>query len=53
MRTTIPLRSKLPDTGVTIFTTMSRLALEHGAINLSQGFPDFNCAPELIDAVAR
>ena len=47
------LRSKLPDTGVTIFTTMSRLALEHGAINLSQGFPDFNCAPELIDAVAR
>jgi methionine aminotransferase len=32
---------------------MSRLALEHGAINLSQGFPDFNCAPELIDAVAR
>ena len=51
--TTIPIRSKLPDTGVTIFTTMSRLALEHGAINLSQGFPDFNCAPELIDAVTR
>jgi methionine aminotransferase len=47
------LRSKLPNAGVTIFTTMSRLALEHGAINLSQGFPDFNCAPELIDAVAR
>ena len=53
MRSTIPVRSKLPDTGVTIFTTMSRLALEYGAINLSQGFPDFNCAPELIDAVAR
>jgi len=53
MRTTTPLRSKLPNAGVTIFTTMSRLALEHGAINLSQGFPDFNCAPELIDAVAR
>ena len=53
MRTTTPLRSKLPNTGVTIFTTMSRLALEHGAINLSQGFPDFNCAPELIDAVTR
>ena len=50
---TLPIRSKLPGTGVTIFTTMSRLALEHGAINLSQGFPDFNCAPELIDAVAR
>src|SRR5438067_12858033 len=53
MRSTIPVRSKLPDAGVTIFTTMARLALEHGAINLSQGFPDFNCAPELIDAVAR
>lgn len=52
-RSQIPVRSKLPNTGVTIFTTMSRLALEHGAINLSQGFPDFNCAPELIDAVAR
>jgi methionine aminotransferase len=38
---------------VTIFTTMSRLALERDAINLSQGFPDFNCAPELIEAVAR
>src|SRR5258706_3663481 len=32
---------------------MSRLALEHNAINLSQGFPDFDCAPELVDAVAR
>ena len=53
LKSGIPLRSKLPNTGVTIFTTMSRLALEHGAINLSQGFPDFNCAPELIEAVAR
>src|ERR1044072_6088020 len=53
MRIQVPLRSKLPDTGVTIFTTMSRLALEHGAINLSQGFPDFNCAPELMGAVPR
>jgi methionine aminotransferase len=32
---------------------MSRLAGEHGAINLSQGFPDFSCAPELVEAVAR
>ncbi len=32
---------------------MSRLALEHNAINLSQGFPDFDCAPELVDTVAR
>ena len=53
LKSRIPLRSKLPDTGVTIFTTMSRLALEHGAINLSQGFPDFDCAPELVEAVAR
>jgi methionine aminotransferase len=48
-----PLRSKLPTTGVSIFATMSRLALEHNAINLSQGFPDFDCAPELVDTVAR
>lgn len=32
---------------------MTRLASEHGAINLSQGFPDFDCAPELVDAVTR
>ena len=36
-----------------IFTVMSRLANEHGAINLSQGFPDFDCDPALVDAVAR
>ena len=47
------LPSKLPSTGVSIFATMSRLALEHDAINLSQGFPDFDCAPELVDTVAR
>ncbi len=34
--------SKLPDVGTTIFTTMSQLAAEHNAINLSQGFPDFD-----------
>jgi methionine transaminase len=39
--------SKLPKVGTTIFTIMSRLAAEHNAINLSQGFPDFDCAPEL------
>ena len=32
---------------------MTRLANEHGAINLSQGFPDFDCAPELVETVAR
>jgi methionine aminotransferase len=47
------LRSKLPSTGTSIFTVMSRLAGEHGAINLSQGFPDFNCADDLIDTVER
>jgi methionine aminotransferase len=47
------IASKLPSTGTSIFTVMSRLAEEHGAINLSQGFPDFNTAPELVEAVAR
>ncbi|MCC6534974.1 MAG: methionine aminotransferase [Burkholderiales bacterium] len=41
--------SKLPHVGTTIFTVMSRLAQEHDAINLSQGFPDFDCAKELRD----
>ena len=36
------IRSKLPDVGTTIFTVMSRLAIEHKAINLGQGFPDFD-----------
>jgi methionine aminotransferase len=49
----LSLQSKLPATGVSIFSVMSRLAEEHGAINLSQGFPDFDCAPDLIEAVAR
>ena len=47
------LRSKLSTAGVSIFAVMTRLANDHGAINLSQGFPDFDCAPELVDAVAR
>jgi methionine aminotransferase len=47
------LRSRLPDVGTTIFTVMSRLAADLGAINLSQGYPDFDCDPELVDAVAR
>ena len=41
------ISSKLPATGTTIFTIMSALAREHNAINLSQGFPDFGCAPKL------
>ncbi|HEV7804072.1 MAG TPA: methionine aminotransferase [Burkholderiales bacterium] len=45
--------SKLPRVGTTIFTVMSRLAAEHDAINLSQGFPDFDCAPELRALVTK
>ncbi len=45
--------SKLPSVGTTIFTVMSKLAADTGAINLSQGFPDFDCDPALVDAVAR
>lgn len=47
-----PPPSKLPGVGVTIFTVMTRLATEHGAVNLAQGFPDFDCDPELVAAVA-
>ncbi|KAA3623030.1 MAG: aminotransferase class I/II-fold pyridoxal phosphate-dependent enzyme [Flavobacterium sp.] len=45
--------SKLPDIATTIFTVMSKMAQEHGAINLSQGFPDFNSDPLLISLVER
>lgn len=47
----IHLTSKLPSSGTTIFSVMSRLAHESGAINLSQGYPDFDCDPELIELV--
>jgi methionine aminotransferase len=50
---TVNLKSKLPSVGTTIFTVMSKLASDLGAINLSQGFPDFDCDPALVDAVAR
>ena len=41
------VQSKLPHVGTTIFTIMSQLGADWGAINLSQGFPSFNCSPEL------
>jgi len=44
--------SRLPTVGTTIFTVMSALAAKSGAINLGQGFPDFDCDPALVDAVA-
>lgn len=47
------IRSKLPDTGTTIFTVMSALAQKHGAINLSQGFPNFEPDPRLRALVTR
>jgi methionine transaminase len=53
MTTPVTVSSKLPDIGTSIFAVMTRLANEHGAINLSQGFPDFDCDPALIDAVSR
>ena len=52
-QSTPPLRSRLPSVGTTIFTVMSKLAADVGAVNLSQGFPDFDCDPALVDAVAR
>ena len=46
------LKSKLPAVGTTIFTVMSTLAAEHNAVNLGQGFPDFDCDPKLLAAVS-
>lgn len=45
------LTSRLPKVGTTIFTVMSALATETGAVNLGQGFPDFDCDPALVNAV--
>ena len=50
--TTPVLRTKLPAVGTTVFTRMSALAVEHGAVNLGQGFPDFACDPALPAMVA-
>ena len=47
------IQSKLPKVGTTIFTTMSALAKEHNAINLSQGFPDFECNPKLLELAQK
>ncbi|GAB3784678.1 pyridoxal phosphate-dependent aminotransferase [Spirosoma horti] len=47
------LATKLPNVGTTIFTVMSKLATETGAINLSQGFPGFDCSPELVSLVEQ
>jgi methionine aminotransferase len=47
------IHSKLPDVGTTIFTVMSQLALEQGAVNLGQGFPDFMMSDELTSLVSK
>ena len=46
-------QTKLPKVGTTIFTVMSQLAAEHGAVNLGQGFPDFAVPQRLVDALSR
>lgn len=47
------IKSKLPNAGITIFTEMSVLAAEYKAINLGQGFPDFDMNPELVSLVNK
>ncbi len=49
----LSIQSKLPDVGTSIFTVMSRLAQEHNAVNMGQGFPDFPMSPTLINAVCK
>jgi methionine aminotransferase len=51
MNSPLPFPSRLPQVGTTIFTVMSALAAETGAVNLGQGFPDFGCDPALLDHV--
>jgi len=51
--TTMQINSKLPEVGATIFTTMSKMALEYHSINLGQGFPDFNPDPKLMSLVSE
>ncbi len=47
------MQSKLPNVGTTIFTVMSKMAQDHNAIDLSQGFPDFDCPAALRDRVTH
>ena len=49
--TTPVFPSRLPNVGTTVFTVMSALATQHKAVNLGQGFPDFDCDPKLVDGV--
>src|SRR5688500_4233598 len=47
------VQTKLPKVGTTIFTVMSQLAMEHQAVNLGQGFPDFPVPDRLVEALDR
>ncbi|MDE2382801.1 MAG: aminotransferase, partial [Xanthomonadaceae bacterium] len=47
------VETKLPKVGTTIFTVMSQLAAQHGAVNLGQGFPDFPVPARLVEALTR
>ena len=47
------IQSRLPETGTSIFTVMSRMALDYGAINLSQGFPDFPVSESLVELIHK
>ena len=49
----LQFNSKLPNVGTTIFTVMSQLANKHKAINLSQGFPNYDCSPRLKELVNK
>ncbi len=49
----MPFQSKLPDVGTTIFTVMSRRARELGALNLGQGFPDYDIDPRITELTAE
>lgn len=51
MENDLKINSKLPEVGTSIFAVMSKMANDYGAINLSQGFPDFNCSDQLIELV--
>jgi methionine aminotransferase len=53
MKQPLKIDSKLPNVGTNIFSIMSALAVEKNAVNLGQGFPDFDCDPLLVDAVAH
>ncbi len=53
MQSAIPARSKLPDIGTTIFTTIGQLSAEHNAVNLSSGAPGFDCDPVLVANAAK